>query len=448
MSSKFIIGIRREDKNKWERRVPLVPEDIKNLINNHNIEVLVQKSDIRAFRDEEFVQVGAKIVEDLSQARVIFAVKEIPLELLERNKTYIFFSHTIKGQSHNMPMLSKIMELGSNLIDYEKLVDENGRRLVFFGRYAGYAGMIDTLWALGRRLCYEGKKRNPFASIKRAFEYNELADANKSLKEIGEKIKSEGMIDCDLPLIMGFAGYGNVSMGAQEILDNFPVKEIRPEELEYFYKNFDKKNSTNIYKVVFKEEHMFKTLAQGTRFDLNDYYKHPEKYISQFEKYIPYLTVIVNGIYWDKPYPKLVTKKYLKKLFFKNSSPKLKVIGDISCDVGGAIECNVKVMDIGNPVFTYNPLTNSLSDGVDEKGVVVLSVDNLPAELPRDSSKGFSKALFPFVSEIANADMSVEFETSKLSDVIKRAMIVYRGKLTPNFDYLSKFLKIKNRRII
>lgn len=441
MSAKFIIGIRREDKNPWEARVPIIPEHVAKLVKDHGIEVLVQKSDLRAIKEEEFIRAGAKIVEDLSPCSTIFAVKEIPVRFLEKRKTYVFFSHTIKGQSHNMPMLARIMKLGCNLIDYEKMVDEKGRRLVFFGKYAGLAGMIDTLWALGRRLELE-KIPNPFKEVKRAFEYHDLSDAEKSLFEIGKKISSNGLPESITPLVIGFTGYGNVSKGAQQILHNFPVKVLKPEKLLSFFKNPDHVKIRNkIFKVEFHEEHMVETVSGKGRFELQDYYKHPEKYKSQFEKYIPYLTVLVNGIYWDARYPKFVTKNYLKKLYSNKTVPKLKVIGDISCDINGSIECNVKTMDPGNPVFTYDPVTDSVQDGLNGRGLVILSVDNLPAELPKDSSREFSRALIPFVPEIAKADMSVKFEKCQVSEVIKRAMIVYQGKLTPDYQYLSKFVK-------
>jgi alpha-aminoadipic semialdehyde synthase len=441
MQSKFIIGIRREDKNPWETRVPIIPEHVKCLINDHGIEILVQRSDIRAIREDEFIRAGAKIVEDLSPCSTIFAVKEIPMEFLQKGKTYVFFSHTIKGQPHNMPMLSRIMEMGCQLIDYEKIVDGKGRRLVFFGKYAGLAGMIDTLWALGQRLKRE-KIPNPFSKVKQAIQYSNLADAEKSLFEIGKKLGSNGLPKSITPLVIGFTGYGHVSQGAQQILGNFPVEEIKPEELKLFFQNPEHvKIKNRIFKVVFREEHMVKPVSPENEFGLQDYYKHPEKYKAQFEKYVPYLTVLVNGIYWDGRYPRFVTKNYLKKLYSDKTVPKLKVIGDISCDINGAIECNVKTTDPGKPVFTYNPLTGSVKDGYCGTGPVILSVDNLPAELPMDSSKSFSKALIPFVPEIAKADMSVKFEKCALSEPIKKAVIVYHGKLTPDYQYLAKFIK-------
>ena len=164
---KTLIGIRREDKSLWEKRVPLIPADVKEIIENHPIETRLQPSSIRIFPDEDYIREGAKVEEDLTPCSIIFAIKEIPFHFFKREKVYVFFSHTIKGQPDNMPMLKRMIDLHSTLIDYEKVVNDKGQRLLFFGKQAGQAGMIDTLWALGQRLNHE-RKKNPFTSIKQA----------------------------------------------------------------------------------------------------------------------------------------------------------------------------------------------------------------------------------------------------------------------------------------
>ena len=131
-----------------------------------------------------------------------------------------------------------------------------------------------------------------------------------------------------------------------------------------------------------------------------------------------------------------MTKEYLKK----NPRLRLRVIGDITCDTEGSIECNVKTTDPGNPVFTYDPLRDTAQDGCSGKGPVVLAVDNLPAELPIESSREFSRSLNPFLPELAQADMSVGLAACALSGPMKKAMLVYQGELTPDYRYLSKFL--------
>jgi alpha-aminoadipic semialdehyde synthase len=427
------IGIRREDKNRWEKRAPLIPEHIKEFKEKFGIETIIQPSQIRMYSNNEYADAGAIIKEDLSSSPVIFAIKEIPIDLLEPGKTYVFFSHTIKGQKHNMPMLKKMMDLRCNLIDYEKIVDERGRRLVFFGRFAGLAGMVDTLWVFGQRL--KSKKIDSlFNEIKQTIHYKNLDEIIDHFKNIGKKIE-QGIPDSLTPLIIGFAGYGNVSRGAQEILDILPIKEISPKELGKIY---DNPSNNCIYKVVFKEEDMVKPISPENSFDLQDYYDHPEKYKSVFEKYIPHLTILMNCIYWSDKYPRLVTKEFLKNNYTEDFC--LQVIGDISVDINGAIEFTKKATSPENPTFVYDPVTDTIKDGYEGRGVVVLAVDNLPCELPRESSSAFSKILYDFVPEIAKADFTQDFDNLQLPPSIKKAVILYHGKLTPDYQYINKFL--------
>jgi saccharopine dehydrogenase (NAD+, L-lysine-forming) len=431
------IGVRREDKSRWERRVPVTPEDARSLKQEHGIEVWVQPSPIRVFTEDEFTQAGAVVQEDISACPVVFAVKEMPLDFFKPGRAYVFFSHTIKGQPHNMPMLKKMLELGCTLIDYEKVTDENGRRLIFFGRHAGLAGMIETLWALGRRLDWEGVS-NPFSQLRHTYEYADLAEAKEAIANVGEQIKAGGLPEPVTPLICGVAGYGNVARGVWEILDLLPIAEIEPHEVAFVAKSSD--YATNaIYTVVFKEEHMVEPISPDTHFELQDYYDHPEKYRGTFERYVPYLTMIVNCIYWEEKYPRLVTKEYLKRLY-DAGQPRLRVIGDISCDVEGAIECTVDSTEADEPVFVYNPFTGEATEGYEGEGPVVMAVDILPSELPREASIDFSGVLSAFVPAIAKADYSVPFEQLDLPPEIKRAVIAYQGELTPGYRYIEQFL--------
>jgi len=431
------IGIRREDKSIWERRAPLTPAQVQQLREKYHIQTIVQPSRIRVFSDEEYLQAGATVQEDLSTCPVILAVKEIPLHFFEPGKTYVFFSHTIKGQPYNMPMLQRMLELGCTLIDYEKITDEKGRRLVFFGRHAGLAGMIDTLWALGQRLAWEGIP-NPFTQVRQAHTYKNLEEIKEALDDVSRHIQAGALPASLAPLIIGVAGYGNVSRGVQEILNLLPAVEIAPPELSSLFKN-GSFSTTNLYKVVFKEEHTVEPVSTEVRFELQDFYAHPEKYRGRFESYLPYLTVMVNAIYWEARYPRLVTKTHLKELFSRGQ-PRLRVIGDISCDIEGAIECTVRSTEPGNPVYVYNPLTGETADGYAGPGVVIMAVDILPSELPHESSVDFGNALLPFIPAIAQADTSVDFDVLELPPPIKKAVIAYRGQLTPDYAYLAQYL--------
>jgi len=431
------LGIRREDKNRWERRVPLIPHHVQELKKKFGIEIVIQPSRIRVFSDKDYQKVGACVQERLDPSSVVFAVKEIPIDFFKQGKTYVFFSHTIKGQKHNMPMLKKMMQMGCTLIDYERIVDRNGRRLVFFGRFAGLAGMVDTLWTFGQRLQWEGIS-SPFHKIKQAIHYRDLEDIKKQLTAVGNAIKTKGLAPSLAPLIVGFAGYGNVSVGAQEILDLFPVKEVPPEELASI---FARPSNKVLYKVVFREEHMVEPTVPGSVFDLQDYYKHPENYHSVFERFVPSLSVFMNCIYWSAQYPRLITKKYLKKLFENKEHLRLKVIGDISADINGAVEFTEKTTSPDAPVFVYNPLTDTIQDGYKGEGIVVMAVDNLPCELPCESSQSFSETLLRFIPDIMSADFTVpDFEKVALPFEIKNAVILYKGKLTPIYQYINKYL--------
>jgi len=430
----YTLGIRREDKNKWERRVPVTPEHVKELKEKYDVETIIQPSQIRVFTDEEYEFRGANVNEDLSSSPVVLAVKEIPIDFFEPRKTYAFFSHTIKGQKYNMPMLKKMMALECNLIDYEKITDENGRRLIFFGKFAGLAGMIDTLWAFGQKM--ESKDiKTPFSEVKQTVDYKDLDEAKLHLKEIGKKIGQDGFPDSLVPFVVGFAGYGNVAKGAQEVLDVLPVEEVSPKQLTEIFENPSNKI---VYKVVFKEEDMVKPISDDKNFELQEYYKQPNLYQGVFDQFIPQLTILMNCIYWDKQYPRLITKDYLKKNYDENF--KLQTVGDISVDINGAIEFTEKSTSPDHPEFIYDPLSDEIKDGHQGDGIVVMAVDNLPCEVPKESSREFSDSLLRFIPSIVTADFSADFESLSLPHEIKKAVILHHGKLTPDYQYINKFL--------
>ena len=431
------IGIRHEDKYVMERRVPLVPAHVKRLV-EQGIEVHVQRSPKRIFKDEEFEAAGAKLVDELTEPDLILGVKEMPMDFFEFQKTYIFFSHTIKGQSYNMPLLKRMMEKEINLIDYEKITNDKGQRLIFFGRFAGLAGMINSLWSAGMRYKELGID-TPFTAIKQTHTYNSLDEAKEVIAAVGEKIRQEGLPQQLSPFVVGITGYGNVSKGAQEILSLLPVEEISPEELLTLNNRNDLSNKV-VYKVVFKEQDLSKPLEAGKAFDLQEYYQHPERFEGVFEQYIPHMSILMNCMYWDDRYPRIVTKDYLEKLF-KEGTPKLTVIGDVTCDPDGSVEITYKGTEIEDPVFVYNPFTRKPVHGFKGDGVLVMAVDILPSELPRESSQAFSDALVDFVPDIAAADYSLDFQSLNVPAPFKRAMILHRGKLTPDFEYLNEYLK-------
>ncbi len=433
------IGIRREDRNPWERRTPLIPADIRELQSRHSLKVTVQSSRIRIFSDDEYRQVEARVSEDLNSCSVILAVKEIPTDLLLPDKIYLFFSHTAKGQVHNLGMLNRLIELRCSLIDYEKIVDDEGRRLVFFGRQAGQAGMIDTLWALGRKLRQEGLD-TPLGRLEQTWRYRNLAQAEDEVRQAGQEIRERGLDPSLAPLVVGFAGYGHSSRGAQEIFDLMPFEQVAPEKLAEF---FEKKEhgADRLYKVVFREEHMLEPGRKGKPFDLQEYYSRPHLYRSCFSCFLPYLTVLVNCIYWEPNYPRFVTIPDLKKLYSQNGQPRLRVIGDISCDVNGSVECTVKSTNPDSPVYVYDVHEDRAVEGFQGQGPVVLAVYNLPAEISLESSVYFSRVLKELVPALAGSVLGSNFSECRLPEPLRRALILHRGELTPDYAYLKDFLR-------
>lgn len=434
------IGIRHEDKYAMERRTPIIPSLVRKLADKDQVAVTVQTSPKRVFTDQEYRDAGAEVKADLKECDVIFGVKEIPETAFEKNKTYVFFSHVIKGQPYNMPMLRRMMEMGCNLIDYERIVDEQDRRLIFFGRFAGLAGMIDSLWSMGQRLKEFGYADNPFLAVRQSCEYASLEEAKKEISEVGRQIAEKGLPKELLPLTFGFTGYGNVSLGAQEIAHLLPIREISPDQL---LRLADSENqpSNVIHKVVFREEHLSRPKNREDVFELQDYYQHPEKYESDFEQYIPHLSILMNCMYWDTRYPRIVTKEYIRRLF-SEGRPKLTVIGDVTCDPDGSVEITHKGTAIEDPVFVYNPETGKPVMGFKGHGMLVMAVDILPSELPRDASIAFSNALSDFVAPIAGTDFGSDFDSLSLPGPIKKALILHRGKLTPDYEYIKQYLDI------
>jgi alpha-aminoadipic semialdehyde synthase len=428
------IGIRREDLYAWERRTPLIPEHVRELVAEHKLECVVQSSERRIYSDDEFRRAGLTVVENLEACPVVVGLKEIPVEALQPDKVYVFFSHTIKGQPFNMPMLHRILQLGSTIIDYEKIVDDRGRRLIFFGNYAGLAGMIDTLWALGKRLEWEGIA-SPFSEIGQASSYGSLDEAKAEIRAVGDEIRTSGLPAAISPLVIGIAGYGNVSRGAQEILDLLPIREASPQDLLAGLPD----GHEPIVKVVFKEADTVRPLISGRPFDLDEFYQHPERYGAVFEQYLPCLHVMVNCIYWEPKYPRLVTRQAVRELYH-DQQPRLRVIGDITCDVKGGVEVTVKATEPDEPIYVYQPDTGTTSAGVEGRGPVIMAVEILPSELPREASVYFSTTLKRFIPTIAAADYSRDFDSLNLPPELKRAIIVYRGALTPAYQYLEQHL--------
>ena len=427
------IGIRREDKNEWERRSPLTPDHIAELVAKHGIEFVVQPAQTRAFPDKDFLAAGARVADELDRCRVVLGIKEIPVEALQPNTTYFYFSHTTKGQPHNMPMLDRLMELGCTLVDYEHVLDPHGRRLIGFGRYAGYAGMIDALWALGQRLQAEGQV-TLFERVRLAHDYSSLDEATNHIHRIGERLRHSGLPEGLHPMVCGFPGSGNVAGGAQEIFDRLPHVEIDPDELSGL--STDSRRPRNVlYRVHFRREHRFEH-SDGGQLDPEELERHPERYRNGLRRWLPQLTMLVHGAFWSPTQPRLISREDLKRLW-AGGDTRLRVIADISCDIAGGIEATVRATSPDNPVYVYDVERDEAIDGVRGNGPVVLAVDNLPCQLPLEASEHFADTLAGFLPTLAGCDWDRPLDELGLPREIERAVVVHCGRLTPRYAHLA-----------
>jgi alpha-aminoadipic semialdehyde synthase len=431
-----MIGIRREDKNEWERRAALTPDHVSELVQRHDVELRVQPSDRRAFTDLDYTHAGATLDEDLSGCRVVLGIKEIPAEKLHRDTVYLYFSHTSKGQDYNMPMLRRLLDLGCTLIDYESIVDERNKRLIFFGKHAGYAGMIDTLWALGRRLKHEGHV-TPLEDLRLAHDYSSLDEATHHISRIGERLRHTGFPGTLHTVVCGFTGSGNASTGAQEILDRLPTLEVAPEQLDDLMADPDRPRKV-IYKVLFKRRHRF-AHRDGDDFDATELAEHPERFTNGLVRWFPQLTMLVHGAFWRPEQPRVIGLDDLDQLW-SGGRPMLRVIADISCDIGGGIEATVRPTTPGDPVFVYDLDRRKDVSGWAGRGPVILAIDNLPCQLAAESSEHFGDTLVRWIPTLDRCPWTKPLDELELPECIRRSVIVHRGELTPTFRYLDRFL--------
>ena len=432
------IGLRLENKNVWERRVALTPSDLGTLV-DEGLDVCVQRFKRRAFADELYEQAGAVLTDSVSDCDLVLGIKEMPMEEFREGGAYMFFSHTIKGQPYNMKMLADLVEKKCTLLDYELVTDEQGRRIIFFGRFAGLAGMIDTLWTLGLRLKELGSE-TPFAALHPAHEYTDLDDAKAHVVSLGARLTKEGVPKSIAPLVIGVTGYGNVSKGAQEIAELLPHVRVAPDDLASFVEN-NKGMTDKVVIVEYKEQDLVEPVDLTASFDLQHYYSNGAAYKSKFEPHLKLVSVLINGIYWDEQYPKLADSEQLKTLFADGASPRLLTVGDITCDVDGSLACTLRDTGPGDPHYVYNPQTRETPSGVSGPGLAVMAVGNLPCELPREASSTFSEALTPFMLQIAKADLRSTFENTNLPAPIKRSVILWNGEFTPEYEYMKDYLR-------
>jgi alpha-aminoadipic semialdehyde synthase len=425
------IGIRREDKSIWERRAPLVPEEAERLVRDDGVRLLVQPSSSRIFVDDDYRAAGAVITENLSACDVILGIKEIARDAIQPAKTYMFFSHTVKGQPHNMPMLRSLLDRRCSLLDHELVTDDRGRRLIAFGRHAGLAAALDALWILGRRLRHEGTA-SPFEDLRQSIEYADLDDARAAIRNVGEAIRKSGLPDAIRPLVIGVTGRGNVGTGVREMLDLLPIVEIRPVDLPRAAARA-RDDGGDLVVVHWTTEELVEPVDSGRAFSRSEYAAHPDRYRARLAQSLPHLTLLFHGIQWSLDSPRLVSREHLREMW-DVGSPRLRVVADITCDVDGSLECTVRTTDPGDPAYVYDPATGRERAGIAGRGVVVVPVDIFPTEFPRDASRHFSRALGPMVAPLARMNPELGPEDPALPPPLRRSAIAVRGRLLPHWD--------------
>lgn len=450
---KPVMAIRRETINVWERRAPLAPQHVRKLV-KAGVKVIVQPSDRRAYSMQEYVHVGAEIAEDMSEATLLIGVKQVPIDLLLPDKTYAFFSHTIKAQDDNMPLLDAILEKNIRLIDYEKMVDEDGARVVAFGKYAGVSGMINILHGLGLRLLALGH-HTPFMHIGPSHNYRNTEMARQAIRDAGYEVSLGRMPRSIGPMTFIFTGSGNVSQGAQEVFQELPHEYIEPEHLPKVVKQ----GATNkLYAcVVSREDHYTRKDGSGI-FDAEEFESHPERYASTFShKIAPYASCIINGIYWAPKSPRLISIPDAKVLLQPTNAPwipsspgcpqlphRLLAICDISADPGGSIEFMKECTTIDSPFCLYDAEQNMDRSSFKGPGVLICSIDNMPAQIPREATDFFGSLLLRYIPEMLKSDAKSPFEQYEGHPIVKNAVITSNSKLTPNFEYIRQLRKAKS----
>uniref|UniRef100_A0A2K5I7K4 Uncharacterized protein n=1 Tax=Colobus angolensis palliatus TaxID=336983 RepID=A0A2K5I7K4_COLAP len=441
---KAVLAVRREDVNAWERRAPLAPKHIKG-ITNLGYKVLIQPSNRRAIHDKDYVKAGGILQEDISEACLILGVKRPLEEKLMSRKTYAFFSHTIKAQEANMGLLDEILKQEIRLIDYEKMVDHRGVRVVAFGQWAGVAGMINILHGMGLRLLALGH-HTPFMHIGMAHNYRNSSQAVQAVRDAGYEISLGLMPKSIGPLTFVFTGTGNVSKGAQAIFNELPCEYVEPHELKEVSQTGDLRK---VYGTVLSRHHHLVRKTDGV-YDPAEYDKHPERYISRFNIDIaPYTTCLINGIYWEQNTPRLLTRQDAQSLLAPGkfsaagvegcpSLPhKLVAICDISADTGGSIEFMTECTTIERPFCMYDADQHIIHDSVEGSGILMCSIDNLPAQLPIEATECFGDMLYPYVEEMILSDATQPLESQNFSPVVRDAVITSNGTLPDKYKYIQ-----------
>ena len=399
------IGIIREGKVPPDARVPLTPEQCAEAQVEFPVKFFVEPSPVRCFQDEEYAKHGATLSHDLSQCDVLLGVKEVPIERLMADKTYLFFSHTIKKQPYNRPLLRAILEKNIRLIDYEVLTDEHGQRLIAFGFYAGVVGAHNGLWAYGQR--------TGLFVLPRLCESHDYAE----VQEVYAKLQLP-------PLRIVLSGTGRVASGAVKNLRDMGIRQVTAQE--FLTENFSE--------AVFVQLQAADYVArldpdESGLFDKSHFYQNGAAYRSTFAPYYRRADIFINGIFYNGQAPPFFDREEMQQPDFQ-----IQTIADISCDLmpRSSVPCTIRASKIADPVYGFDPTTGLEVPPFSPGSVDVMAIDNLPSELPRDASAFFGRqllgAIFP------------ELLRGKDSAVVRRGMIAEGGRLTEAFAYLGDYV--------
>jgi alanine dehydrogenase len=395
-------GIIRERKNPPDRRVVFSPEKLQELKKQFpQAEIKVESSDIRVFSDEAYKNAGFEVSNDISDCDVLLGVKEVPLEALIPNKKYFFFSHTIKKQPYNRKLLKAMLEKNIEMYDHETIVKENGARLIGFGRYAGLVGAYNGFRALGLR---DGLFELPKVET--------LADLDAVKAEL-DKITIP-------PIKILLTGTGKVAYGAKEILDHLGIKQVS--DALYLTANF----SEPVYCMADVMEYAKR--KDGKVGDKFEFYKDPSGYESNFMPYAKETDYFIAGHFYGDGAPYLFTREDAKHPDFK-----INLVADISCDINGPVASTIRPSTIADPIYGYDPQTESEVDFKEEKAITVMAVDNLPCELPKDASEGFGDMFLKHV-------IPAFFNNDKDGVLARAKMTTKDGKLTERYSYLQDYV--------
>jgi alanine dehydrogenase len=395
------IGILREGKNPPDKRVPFSPQQCVLLKQQYpEIELTVQPSHIRCFKDHEYEALGITIQEDLRDCDVLLGVKEVPKDELIPKKTYFFFSHTIKEQPYNRGLLIKMLELGIRMIDYETLTDISGKRLIGFGRYAGIVGAYNAFLAYG--------KRTGSFALKPAYLCADRAEMESELKKVVLP-----------PIKLITTGTGRVGKGIIELINTIGIKQV-PKDV-FTTQNFNVPVFVNLNSLDFN------CRKDGTEASLSDFYENPKAYESVFMTYAKHTDIFIAGHYYAADSPFLFTRDDAKLPEFK-----IRTIADVSCDIDGPVASTIRPSTIENPIYGYHPHTEK-EDAFDKPDVItVMAVDNLPCELPKDASLNFGNDLFNTIIPCLLSDDP--------DNILPRATICQNNQLTKKYSYLKKYV--------